>query len=128
MTIAYWCVLIAGLMPMFLAAYGKYSGGFQLADNSSPRAFFERAKGKAQRANWAQQNSWEAFAPFAAAVIIANLCHAPSHRIDTAAVIFIVARLVYGLLYITDRHSLRSMVWGIGLFATIALYGIAWLG
>ena len=48
------------------------------------------AVGWRQRAQWAQQNSWEAFAPFAAAVIVAYLMMVTPQQLDAAAAVFIV--------------------------------------
>jgi uncharacterized MAPEG superfamily protein len=67
-------------------------------------------------------NSFEAFAPFAAGVIIAQLSAAPQARIDTLAVAFIALRLVYGALYVLDRAVLRSVAWGLAFACTVALF------
>jgi uncharacterized MAPEG superfamily protein len=125
MTIAYICVLIAGILPLVWVGYAKFACGFKLKDNAAPRDYLETLKGKGQRANWAQQNSWEAFAPFAAAVIIASLCKADPQRIDLYAGTFIVARVLYGFFYIIDQPTLRSLVWMIGMAATYGLYYLA---
>lgn len=128
MTFAFLCVLIASFLPIVWAGYAKMTAGFSIKDNESPRSFMESLKGKAQRANWAQQNSWEAFAPFAAAVIIANICQANPQRIDLYAGTFIVARILYGIFYIADLAKLRSTVWMIGITATGGLYYLAYKG
>ncbi len=125
MTIAYFCVLIASLLPIIWTGYAKKAHGFSMKDNAAPRVYLDALKGKGQRANWAQQNSWEAFAPFAVAVIIANLCHANPDRIDLYAGTFIVARILYGVFYIADKSTARSLVWMIGMTATIGLYYLA---
>lgn len=122
MTIAYFCIIIAMLIPLFCAGYAKISTkGY---DNRSPREFLAKVEGAAKRANYAQMNSFEAFAPFAAGVIVAHELHAAQHTIDTLAIIFIAARILYVFLYIKDQHLLRSAVWFVGLFATIALFFI----
>ncbi len=128
MTIAYYCVLFAGILPILWAGYAKKANGFKMKDNAAPRVYMESLKGAGQRANWAQQNSWESFAPFAAAVIIANLCNANPERIDLYAGTFIVARVLYGIFYITDKSTLRSLVWMVGMAATYGLYYLAFTG
>jgi uncharacterized MAPEG superfamily protein len=128
MTIAFLCVFIASFLPIFWAGYAKMSSGFSMKDNASPRTFMESLKGKAQRANWAQANAWEAFAPFAAAVIIANICQANPQRIDLYAGTFIIARILHGIFYIADLARMRSVVWMIGIAATIGLYYLAYKG
>lgn len=123
MTIAYWCVLIAAVMPYLLTGYAKATGrGF---DNRAPRDWQSRLEGRSARAHWAHLNAFEAFPFFAAAVIIAHLAGAEQSRIDALAVGFVVARVVYGILYIAGFATLRSIVWVLGLFATIALFVIA---
>ena len=70
MTTAYWCVLAAALVPYFTVAVAKSKGDF---DNAAPRDWLARQEGFRKRALWAHQNAFEAFGPFAAAVIIAQL-------------------------------------------------------
>ena len=106
--------------PFILSAGADYNSLF-FSDHSSDII-------AGQRANWAQQNSWESFAPFAAAVIIANLCNANPERIDLYAGTFIVARVLYGIFYITDKSTLRSLVWMVGMAATYGLYYLAFTG
>lgn len=128
MTFAFLCVLIASFLPIVWAGYAKMSSGFSMKHNASPRAFLDSLTGKAQRANWAQANAWESFAPFAAAVIIANICQANLQRVDLYAGTFIVARILHGIFYIADAAKLRSIVWMIGVAATVGLYYLAYKG
>lgn len=123
MSVAYWCVLAAALLPFLFTGIAKFSGpGF---DNARPRDFQGKLTGLRQRAHWAHLNSLEAFPPFAAAVIIAQQLGAAQGSIDGLALAFIGARLAYGALYIADQPSLRSVVWTIGLGCVIGLFVIA---
>lgn len=122
---AFVCVMIAGLMPIMWAGCAKAFAGFRMKDNANPRDFLAASSGKAQRANWAQQNSWEAFAPFAAAVIIAHLSQVNPTQLNLFATGFIIARLLYGIFYILDKASLRSLVWMSGLLLNLAIYALA---
>ena len=97
MTNAYWCVLIAAMMPYIFTFIAKFTGGRY--NNYSPREFLEKQEGFRKRANWAQMNSFEAFPAFAAAVIIAHLTGGEQGWIDTLAMAFIALRVVYGALY-----------------------------
>jgi uncharacterized MAPEG superfamily protein len=38
------------------------------------------------------------------------------------AVAFVVLRIVYVLMYLTDRPSLRSAAWWIGFFCNLAIF------
>lgn len=123
MTIAYFCVLIMMFIPLLAVGYAKFSKGTY--DNRSPRDFLEKLEdGKAKRAHYAQLNSYEAFPPFAAAVIIAHQIQAPQHLLDILAVSFIVVRSLYVYFYIVDKHVLRSTAWFIGLFITVSIFFI----
>jgi uncharacterized MAPEG superfamily protein len=119
MTIAYWCVLVAALLPIVAVGFAKAKPDF---DNNAPREWLGRLSGWRARAHAAHLNSFEAFPPFAAAVIIAQLMHAPQGRIDLLALVFIAARVAYIALYITDRASLRSVAWTVAMGCVIALF------
>ena len=68
LTTAYVCVLIAALLPYLWVTVAKASG--ERYDNRDPRRWQERQHNpRSLRANAAQLNSYEAFAPFAAGVI-----------------------------------------------------------
>jgi len=120
MTFAYWCVVIAVFLPLIWVGIVKASASGY--DNARPRVWLSQLDGLAQRANWAQQNSYETFPPFAAAVIIAHLTQSPQTAVDMLAGIFIVSRVAHGVLYITDKPTLRSLAWLVGFGATIALF------
>lgn len=120
MTIAFWCVLVAGFLPYFGTLTAKIGG--ERFDNSNPRDWLDAQSGFRKRANAAQHNSFEAFPFFAAAVIIAHVAGAPQGRIDLFAVVFILARLFYIAFYVTDMATLRSLAWFVGLGSVVALF------
>lgn len=120
MTIALWCVFAASLLPVLSAGLAKASG--KNFDNSNPRAWLANLPGWGARAHAAQQNSWEALIIFAAGVCVAHIADAPQDRVDAIAIAFIVARLLYIACYIANRATLRSLVWAIGFFLSLALY------
>jgi uncharacterized MAPEG superfamily protein len=120
MTIAFWCVLVAGFLPYFGTLTAKIGG--ERFDNSNPRDWLNAQSGFRKRANAAQHNSFEAFPFFAAAVIIAHVAGAPQGRIDLFAVVFILARLFYIAFYVADMATLRSLAWFVGLGSVVALF------
>ena len=119
MTTAYWCVFAAALLPYAFTVLAKYSRRY---DNRAPRDYLEKLEGWRKRAHWAQLNSFEAFAPFAAGVIVAQQSGAAQDRIDTLAAAFVALRVVYGALYVLDRPMLRSVSWALAFACTIALF------
>ncbi|MEN9775025.1 MAG: hypothetical protein RL322_2095 [Pseudomonadota bacterium] len=120
MTLAFWCVLAAALLPYVFAGIAKV--GDTPYDNRAPRRYLDSVQGRQQRAHWAQLNSYEAFPPFAAGVIIAHLCEAPQTQIDGLGVAFVLFRIAYGWAYITDRATLRSVVWLGGVASVVGLF------
>jgi len=120
MQTAYWCVLIAGLLPYAATLTAKIGG--ERFDNRNPREWLGAQAGFRRRANAAQLNGFEAFPLFAAAVIIAQLLQAPQARIDMLAVTFIVARVLYLVFYLADRSLLRSLAWFVGIGSAVALF------
>lgn len=125
MTIAYWCVLAAILMPLLWTGVAKFTSGFRPKDNHNPREYLENLKGYAKRAHWAQLNTFESIPGFMAAVIIAHQLGAAQDKVDAIALTYIGLRLLYGVLYIADKALLRSLVWGAGLACIIALFVVA---
>jgi uncharacterized MAPEG superfamily protein len=122
MTIALWCLMIAALLPIICTGIAKW--GFEGFDNRRPREWLAQQSGWRARANAAQANSWEAFAIFTAGVLTAHLVAAPQARIDALALVFIAARVAYILCYVTDKAGLRSLVWLVGLAASLAMFVI----
>jgi uncharacterized MAPEG superfamily protein len=120
MTIAYWCVLFAALMPIVWSGVAK--GGAEDFDNSRPRVYLSALQGWRQRADWAQQNAWEAFAPFAAGVVVATQIGVAQATIDLLAVGFVAMRILHGVFYITDKATLRSLVYILGLLCTVGFF------
>lgn len=119
MTIAYWCLLVAGLLPYVWVIAAKAAPGF---DNRAPRAFLDTVTGWRRRALWAQYNAFEALPLFIAAVIVAHMADAPQGRVDLLAVAFVGFRILHGLFYIADRPTARSLVWTGGFVCILALF------
>lgn len=119
MTLAYWCVLIAALLPYFTVAVAKWNKSF---DNRHPRAWLGRLEGLPARAHAAHLNGFEAFPFFAAAVIIAHQLHAHQGWLNSLAASFILVRIGYVACYLMDLARLRSLVWSAGLGLSVAIF------
>ena len=118
MTIAYWTILVAAVLPYILTAIAKGGGGY---DNRAPRAWTEGLQSWRQRADWAHRNAFEAFPAYAAAVLVAGRSNAAPGTIATLACVFIAARLGHAAAYIADQSSLRSVCWFIGFGCMLAI-------
>lgn len=119
MTLAFWCVLVAGCLPYLATFVAKSKRDY---DNENPRAWLARQEGFRARAHAAQLNAFEAFPLFAAAVIIAHLRAGPSFTADLLATGFVLARFVYFAFYVAGYPSLRSLAWFAGFFCALALF------
>ena len=119
MTLAYWCVLIAGLLPYVAMVPARMD---RAIDNHAPRDRYALQHGRQKRAYAAHLNSFEAFPFFAAAVIIAHQLAAPQAWLNGFAALFIVARVVYILAYWANQPTLRSTLWTVGVAATLAIF------
>jgi uncharacterized MAPEG superfamily protein len=127
MTIASYCILAACLLPFVCTLLAKSrglgkprrDGGY---DNRNPREWLAHLQGWQARANAAQQNSFEALPIFIAGVLVAQQMQAPQGWVDGLALLFVAARIAYIGAYVGDRATLRSLLWGVGLIASIALF------
>jgi len=127
MTIAQICLLLACLLPIGCAGLAKSKGfgkrrrdgGF---DNHQPREWLANLQGWQARANAAQANSWEALPIFLAGLVVAHQHQATQATVDALALTFVAARLAFVGLYVADKASLRSLVWMVGVGASVALF------
>ena len=121
---AYWCVVIAALLPYVWTVIAK-SGGARF-DNRDPRGWISRQDNpRTVRANAAQLNAFEAFAPFAAGVVLAQLAGVAESTIALLAVIFVIGRVLHGVAYLANRATLRSLIWAVGIGCVVALLVMA---
>jgi len=127
MTVALWCILIALVLPPLCALVAKVSSGrFGLKDNHDPRAFLDTLSGLPRRAHAAQQNSYEAFPAFAAAVLVADIVgNAEQVTQDVLGVMYITSRLLYIICYLADWAALRSLVWLAGIAMIVAFFVVS---
>ena len=120
MTFALWTILAAAVLPLLCTAAAKYGGGG--FDNNQPRVWENTLTGWRARANWAHRNHYEAFGPFAAAVLVAHWAHAPQGTVDMLAGTFILARVAYSFAYIADWAAVRSVLWAAGFVCVVLLF------
>lgn len=120
MTVAFWCVLAAAVLPWVATGIAKAGG--ERYNNRDPRAWLDKQQGFRRRAHHAQANSFEAFPFFAAAVIIAHLSGAPPAQLDALALLFVAARVAYLACYLADWHWARSLTWFIGWLTCVVIF------
>lgn len=101
-----------------MARQGKYN-------NHEPRLQQATLEGIGRRAVAAHQNGFEAFAPFAAAVLGAVIRGANLDLVAYLSIGFCVARAGYVWAYLADKAAIRSLLWGLGITATGILMVLA---
>ncbi|MBC9250863.1 hypothetical protein A9179_11300 [Pseudomonas alcaligenes] len=123
MSIPFWCVLIAAVL-IYVAklpvakAMNAEAGGY---DNHNPRAQQARLTGLGARAHAAHLNSIEIFPLFVAGVLMAHTTQVFGWWVDLLAILFVITRVLYLVLYWRDVPTLRSLVWIVGLACCLLL-------
>lgn len=112
------CAAALIYFPYLLVVIGRFQVGFDLG---APRASFDKLPDYAKRANWAHQNSFETFATFAAAALMAYATHQNSVYVANLAIAFVGSRFLFSIFYIINFPLGRSLMFGIGSFATATL-------
>lgn len=116
------CLFIAILLPYLLklviANFMKKEGAY---DNNHPRLQQARLVGMGARAVAAHQNGFESLVVFATAALTAIATNHLSTSIQVLAVIYIISRVVYNLLYLNDLASARSLTWFVGFVCSLAI-------
>jgi uncharacterized MAPEG superfamily protein len=118
---AYWCLLLVVLLPYFLsvAARSSVPRTTYVAD---PRAYSDTLEGWRRRAHMAHLNAFEAVPALLSGVVVAELAQAPRLHVDALAVAFVCARLAHAALYLTNRPTLRSYAWKLGMVCVIVMF------
>ena len=127
-TIAYACVALAGLLPYLATAIAKL--GAKDFNNGNPREWLEKQEGYRRRAHSAQQNGFESYPFFAAAVVVAvpRILATNPVKVETVAHLafaYVVLRLLYLAIFLANKATLRSVVW---LLSMLCASGIWYLG
>lgn len=125
-TLAYWCLLVAAILPIVCAGIAKAGtfstprreGGY---DNNNPRTWLARQTDWRARANAAQANTFEAVPFFFAAVIIAHQLGAAQARVDILCFLWLFLRALYIIMYVGDMAKARSSVWFAALIVNIII-------
>jgi len=124
MAIAYWCILIAALLPYVWVFIAKQSG--ERYNNHEPRSWQDKQTNpRSRRASAAQLNGFESFPAFVAGVLMAQLAGVSVQTITWLALAFVIARVLHGFFYVTDLAAARSLAWLVGMVCVIALIVMA---
>ena len=116
-------VVVASLIPLVAA---RSQADFKPSDLAAPRAMFDRLPAWGKRANWAHQNSFEAFTLHAPACLLALVAAQGGAGVEglalLAAWLHPALRLSYIGAYIANVPPLRSLCWAGAILCTALLY------
>jgi len=122
MTILITCLFISLLLPLLAKGPVAYAmaklGGY---NNNHPREQQSKLTGIGARALAAHQNAFESIIFFAPAILLALITNNTNDTILTLAVVHIIARVFYNILYLLKFSMLRSIVWGIATLCSFAI-------
>jgi uncharacterized MAPEG superfamily protein len=121
MATAYWCILAAALLPYLWTTIAK--SGAPGYSNRNPRAWIAKQSEnyRVQRANAAHLNAFEAFAPFAAGVLMAQAAGVDATLVMRLSLAFVALRVLHGIFYLADQPRMRSLSWGVGFACVVWL-------
>ena len=124
MSIAYWCILIAAVMPFVWVGVAK--SGAPGYNNKDPRGWVAKQDAfRVRNAYNAHLNAFEAFPTFAAGVLMAQFAGVDPGHANLLAMAFIGFRILHGVFYIAAKAAIRSLVWMGGLACTVTLMVLA---
>lgn len=114
-------ILIACLMPYVFTIVAKLVAGFTLKDNQNPREFLAKTSGLAARAHAVQQNSFESLPLFIASILVAEYMVIPQSSIMILGIAYLFLRVIYGICYLANWATLRSIIWFLSMACPITL-------
>jgi uncharacterized MAPEG superfamily protein len=85
----------------------------------------DRVPPYARRATWAHENSFEAFALFAPAALMAYVTGLDGAAATSAAVLHPIARFLFQIFYIADQPGLRGAMYLTGLLCSATLIALS---
>lgn len=126
MSLPFMSILIIAVLPIICAGLAKFGGdgGFNTKANSEPREFLSHLTGWRKRANAAQANTFEFLPLYIAGVFVATFNHSNQACISSICVSVVILRSTYIYLYIKDKPTIRSIIWGIAFILTASMFFI----
>ena len=115
------------IFPILLSAWGVYFRKKQFGefDNNHPRLQQAKLEGAGARIVAAQQNAWEALAMYGSVVFIAYASGVNLNDLTMPAIIFVAARILHPILYVTNKATLRSLSFTVGFFTCVYIFCVA---
>lgn len=121
-----YAVLLAVVQLVLYGVAGNLQLGVRYT--AGPRDEERRLSGAAGRLQRAFNNHIEGLVLYIAAVVLVSVGQASSVATETAAWIYLAARCAYLPAYLSGAPYLRSAIWAVGFFATLAIVVLALVG
>ncbi|MDF1724979.1 MAG: MAPEG family protein [Alcanivorax sp.] len=104
-------------LPIFLAWAGVYFRirQFGTFDNYHPRQQQAALVGAGARVQGAQANAWESLTVFTMVCFIAYASGLDLNQLDGVALLYLAARVLHPILYITNLAWFRSAIYAVGM-------------
>jgi len=122
MTTLITCLFLALLLPLLAKGPVAYAmaklGGY---NNNHPRDQQSKLTGFGARGLAAHQNAFESVILFAPAIILALVTGNTQETVVILAVVHVISRVLYNILYLLDFALLRSIVWTIATLCSFAI-------
>ena len=110
MALSLWCLVIVARRPYVCAGVGGYfrQANLGAGDNENPRTQAALLEGAGARAYAAQANAWEAVALFLVGLALVHFT-GTADQAGTASIVFVIARILHAIFYISGAATLRSV-------------------
>ncbi|NRA61285.1 MAG: MAPEG family protein [Psychrobium sp.] len=115
---AFFAVLLPYLAKLPLALAMNKEGKY---DNNYPREQQARLTGFGARALAAHQNSFESLIIFTMAVAVTLATNTITETVQWLAVVHVISRIVYCVMYYINQDKLRSLTWFIATGCSLAM-------
>ena len=117
------CLFIAMLLPYLakgpVAVAMAKAGGY---DNAHPREQQAKLTGFGARAVAGHQNAFESLILFGLAVVTVIATDSVNDTAVTFAIVHVIARMVYQVLYLIDKGTLRSLSWFVAIISSFVIF------
>ncbi|MEC4724953.1 MAPEG family protein [Shewanella sp. D64] len=117
------CLFIAMLLPYLakgpVAVAMAKAGGY---DNAHPREQQAKLTGFGARAVAGHQNAFESLILFGLAVVTVIATDSVNDTAVTFAIVHVIARIAYQVLYLIDKGTLRSLSWFVAIISSFVIF------
>ena len=117
------CLFIAMLLPYLakgpVAVAMAKAGGY---DNAHPREQQAKLTGFGARAVAGHQNAFESLILFGLAVVTVIATDSVNATAVTFAIVHVIARIAYQVLYLIDKGTLRSLSWFVAIISSFVIF------